>query len=93
MQITTFDVATGVAIDSEDRVVVVGTTNTGTVAQAAVAHFFTEKGKLDTSFAVGESSIPGVFLLDLGPDDMTGAAAVALTQDDENIHVRASKEH
>ncbi|MBA2307588.1 hypothetical protein H0W26_05650, partial [Candidatus Dependentiae bacterium] len=75
-----------VAIDSQNRIVVAGTTNDGTVTRAAVARF-TESGTLDTSFALG-SSIPGVFVLMLG-NDTTTAGALTLTQDDE-IYVAGS---
>ncbi|MBA2307666.1 hypothetical protein H0W26_06065, partial [Candidatus Dependentiae bacterium] len=79
LQIANFDSASSVAIDSQNRIVVAGTTNDGIVTRAAVARF-TESGTLDSSFGLG-SSIPGVFVLMLG-NDTTRAGALTLTQDD-----------
>ncbi|MBA3752059.1 hypothetical protein H0X06_04675 [Candidatus Dependentiae bacterium] len=83
LQITVFDTATGVAIDSQNRIVVSGSTNDGLLVNAAVARF-NEVGTLDTTFNPA-STIPGVFTLNLDENLTTGNALVI--DDEDSIFV------
>jgi len=82
----TQDTATGVAIDSQDRIVVVGSTNNGTFTSVLVIRL-TPTGELDQTFNP-TGITPGIFTYTVVQNDITSnilARAVALTPDDSII--------
>ena len=79
----TVDTATGVAIDSLGRIVVVGSTNNGQSTSVLVIRL-TPNGELDQTFNAA-STTPGIFTYSVVQNNITSniaASAVALNPDD-----------
>ncbi len=79
----TQDMAAGVALDSQGRIVVVGSTNNGQSTSALVIRL-TPNGELDQTFNAVSSS-PGIFTYSVVQNNITSnltASAVALNPDD-----------